>query len=86
MADILEFVLRDGLSDERPTQVGRVHPDGSITFRGHRYPTLKEVPAACQGLRPDLDTHRQWRSLYAKIDPRGKRPRRRDTFGPPRAR
>jgi len=62
-----EIVRLLSISDEE-SQVGRVHPDGSITFRGQRYPTLRHVPAECKGLRPDLETHRQWRALYGAID------------------
>ena len=53
--------------------VGRVHTDGSITFRGERYPTLREVPSDCLGLRPDIQTHCEWRALYSAIDPKRKR-------------
>lgn len=69
MAEILR--LFPPSDEERLSQVGRVHPDGSITFRGRRYPTIRDVPAECKGLRPDLETHRQWRALYGAIDPGG---------------
>ncbi|MCB1033880.1 MAG: hypothetical protein KDD47_08620 [Acidobacteria bacterium] len=53
-------------------QIGRVHPDGSITFRGRQYATIKDLPGECQGLRPDVQTHCQWRALFRPIDPRRK--------------
>ena len=59
-----------------PAKVGRVHPDGSITFRGETYATIKDLPSECQALRPDLDTHKQWRRVYRVIDPRQRRPRK----------
>jgi len=49
--------------------VGRVHRDGSITFRGKHYTTIKEVPSQCLGLRPDVEMHLQWRKLYRAIAP-----------------
>ncbi len=70
MARVLEFRRA---TECDPHQVGRVHPDGSISFRGREYRTLTEVPAECNALRPDVDTHRQWRSIYRAIDPRRKR-------------
>jgi len=51
------------------SRVGRVHRDGSITFRGKTYATIKDVPPDCQALRPDLETVREWRRLYRAIDP-----------------
>ncbi len=70
MARVLAF--RGATAPERQ-RVGRVHPDGSITFRGREYRTLGEVPRECDALRPDVDTHRQWRSMYRAIDPGRKR-------------
>lgn len=55
--------------------VGRVHRDGSITFRGKTYRTIKEVPAQCLSLRPDVDTHVQWRKLYRAVAPESRRGR-----------
>jgi hypothetical protein len=55
--------------------VGRVHRDGSITFRGKRYTTIKDVPSQCLSLRPDVETHVQWRKLYRAVDPKAKRGR-----------
>lgn len=52
--------------------VGRVHPDGSITFRGKTYPNIKELPPECQALRPDVQAWAQWRRLYRAIAPRAK--------------
>lgn len=71
MAKILRLQL--GGKGEARQQVGRVHRDGSITFRGRKYSTLREVPPECLGLRPDVETHCQWRSLYRPIDPGRKR-------------
>lgn len=70
-ARVLPFV--DPARTERQS-VGRVHRDGSITFRGITYPTLKEVPPDCVVLRPDVETHRQFRRLYRAIDPGARRP------------
>ncbi|HEX9940762.1 MAG TPA: hypothetical protein VGG03_02000 [Thermoanaerobaculia bacterium] len=55
--------------------VGRVHRDGSITFRGKRYTTIKDVPADCLGLRPDVETHVQWKQLYRAVAPESRRGR-----------
>ncbi len=49
--------------------VGRVHPDGSITFRGQTYRTIKELPPECRILRADLASEVQWRKLYRAVDP-----------------
>ena len=58
-----------GRNAAQPRRVGRVHRDGSITFRGETYPTIKEVPADCLALLPDLETWKEWRRLYRAIDP-----------------
>lgn len=50
--------------------LGRVHPDGSIFFRGREYRSIREVPPDCLALRPDSATLAQWRRLYAAVDPR----------------
>ena len=55
--------------------VGRVHRDGSITFRGKRYTTIKDVPSQCLSLRPDMETHVQWRKLYRAVAPESRRGR-----------
>ena len=55
--------------------VGRVHRDGSITFRGQRYATIKDVPAECKAIRPDVETHVQWRRMYRAIAPEQRRGR-----------
>ena len=66
-ASVLQFadpaILETGV-------VGRVHADGSITFRGTTYPNIKELPAECQALRPDVEAWAQWRRLYRAIAPR----------------
>ncbi|HEV8578419.1 MAG TPA: hypothetical protein VGX68_04995 [Thermoanaerobaculia bacterium] len=55
--------------------VGRVHQDGSITFRGKTYTTIKEVPSQCLSLRPDVETHVQWRRMYRAVAPESRRGR-----------
>jgi hypothetical protein len=65
---LLRFDPRPG--EGRPPQVGRVHPDGSITYGGKTYPSIKEVPPECLAVRPDLETYKEWRRLYRAIDPR----------------
>lgn len=57
-------------SEGRPPRVGRVHRDGSITYGGKTYPTIKEVPPECQGVRLDVETYTEWKRLYRAIDPR----------------
>ncbi|HEX4964830.1 MAG TPA: hypothetical protein VF173_28715 [Thermoanaerobaculia bacterium] len=55
--------------------VGRVHRDGSITFRGKTYATIKDVPQECQAIRPDVETETQWRHLYRAVAPEARRGR-----------
>lgn len=62
-----------GFPEAERRQVGRVHPDGSITFRGRRYSNLREVPPECCALRTDVETHVQWARMYRAIDPRRRR-------------
>jgi hypothetical protein len=52
-----------------PPRVGRLHRDGSITYRGETYPTIKQVPADCLAIRPDQDTLKQWTRLYRAVRP-----------------
>jgi hypothetical protein len=54
-------------------EVGCVHPDGSISYRGKRYRTLRELPASCRALRADLSSAVQWRKLYRAVDPKRRR-------------
>lgn len=54
---------------ERAT-VGTVHRDGSITYAGVRYPSIRHVPPECKALRVDVDTYVEWRTLYRAIDPK----------------
>ncbi len=56
---------------------GRVHRDGSITFRGEHYETIKEVPRECQALLPDQGTYSEWKRLYQAITPSAPPPRLR---------
>lgn len=55
--------------------VGRVHPDGSIAFRGRTFRTIKDLPSECRILRADLASEVQWRKLYRAVDPGRKRQR-----------
>ena len=71
-ARVLTFEPRP---DGAGRSVGRVHPDGSITFRGETYATIKQVPAECQALLPDQDTFREWKRVYSAIAPPARRPR-----------
>lgn len=65
-ARVLPFDSRPAAPEQ---QVGRVHRDGSITFRGRTYATLKQVPAECLALLPDLETYREWTRIYRAIAP-----------------
>ena len=60
-----------------PRRDGRLHRDGSITFRGETYPTIKQVPPECLALLPDQETYKQWKRIYRVIAPPGpqRRPR-----------
>jgi hypothetical protein len=50
-------------------RVGCVHRDGSITFRGRTYRTIRDVPGECVVFRADLPSIVQWRALYRAVDP-----------------
>jgi len=50
--------------------VGCVHRDGSITYQGTLYRTVRDVPAACAAFRADLPATVQWRKLYRAVDPK----------------
>lgn len=50
-------------------RVGRVHRDGSITFQGQTYASVKDLPSSCAGLRMDLASYKQWVKLYGAIAP-----------------
>ncbi len=65
-ARVLPFVPEPSARERR---VGRVHRDGSITFRGETYATIKQVPPECLALLPDQETYRQWRRIYDAIGP-----------------
>jgi hypothetical protein len=54
-------------------EIGCVHADGSITFRGRRYRDLRDVPEGCHAFRADLPSTLQWRRLYRAVDPRRNR-------------
>jgi hypothetical protein len=62
-------------SSKREGVVGRVHRDGSITFRGTTYTTIKDVPSQCLSLRADVETQVQWRQLYRAVAPESRRGR-----------
>lgn len=65
---VLPFACETDTSERR---VGRVHRDGSITFRGETYPTIKHVPPECLALLPDLETYKEWKRIYDAIAPPG---------------
>lgn len=69
--DALEF---DAARKPGAGEVGCVHPDGSITYRGILYRSLRDVPASCVAFRADVPAQVQWRRLYRAVDPR--RPKR----------
>jgi hypothetical protein len=54
-------------SEQNAGAVGRVHRNGSVTFRGHTYATIKDVPPECQALRADVEAYTQWRRLYRAV-------------------
>jgi hypothetical protein len=54
---------------DQTRSVGRVHSDGSITFRGRTYRTIKDVPKECIAFRADVLSTVQWRALYRAVDP-----------------
>ncbi len=53
----------------RGKSVGRVHEDGSITFKGQRYGTIRELPPECTALRADTATYARWAKLFRAVDP-----------------
>jgi len=53
--------------------VGRVHKDESISFKGKRYRSMKELPPECAALRADAEAHAQWAALYRAVDPARRR-------------
>ena len=65
-ARVLPFVPEPSARERR---VGRVHRDGSISFRGETYATIKQVPAECLALLPDQETYREWKRIYRAIAP-----------------
>ncbi len=72
-ARVLTFEPRP---DDTGRSVGRVHRDGSITFRGQTYATIKQVPPECRALLPDQETFREWKRIYRAIAPASRSPRR----------
>ena len=67
----------DSRSSGAGRSVGRVHRDGSITFRGEIYDTIKQLPPECLALLPDQETYREWKRIYGALAPPGPRKRRR---------
>ncbi len=57
----------------RGKSVGRVHKDGSISFKGRRYASVKELPRECTALRADAEAYAQWVKLYRAVDPKRRR-------------
>jgi len=55
-------------------EVGCVHRDGSITYRGRRYRTLADLPASCVSFRAELGAEVQWRRMYRAVTAKGKGP------------
>jgi hypothetical protein len=53
----------------RGKSVGRVKKDGSISFRGRKYRSMKELPSECTALRADAEAYAQWVKLYRAVDP-----------------
>ncbi len=54
----------------RGKSVGRVHKDGSVSFKGKKYRTIRELPPECTALRADAEAYAQWAKLYRAVDPR----------------
>jgi len=69
-ARLLKYPFRDG---GVPPRVGRVRPDGGITYQGRTYASIRDVPKAWVALRADTDTWKQWLRVYRAIDPRRRR-------------
>lgn len=51
-------------------EVGCVHRDGSITYQGTLYRTLRDVPPSCTAFRADLPVQVMWRKMYRAVDPK----------------
>jgi hypothetical protein len=72
---ILPFVFD---AKARGRSVGRVHEDGSISFKGKRYGSIRELPPECTALRGDVATYARWVKLYRAV---ARNPRRSDGAG-----
>jgi hypothetical protein len=46
-------------AEARGKSVGREHKDGSISFKGRRYRSMKELLPECTALRADAEAHAQ---------------------------
>ncbi len=69
---VLAFVVDAAARGKR---VGRLHKDGSISFKGTRYLSVKELPPECTALRADSEAYAEWVRLYRAVDPAWKRKR-----------
>lgn len=54
----------------KPPRVGRVHPDGSISYQGEHYETVRDLPQSCLAFRLDREAYQQWLRAYRAIAPR----------------
>ena len=66
-------VLRFAAQREGARRVATVHVDGSLTYDGATFASIKDLPPECQALRVDVETAVQWRVLYSAIDPKHRR-------------
>ena len=53
----------------RPPRVGRVHTDGSISYQGEHYATVRDLPQSCLAFRLDHEAYQQWLRVYRAIAP-----------------
>ncbi len=63
---VLPFVTD---AEARGKRVGRVHRDGSISFKGKSYRSIRELPPECTALRADAEAYAEWAKLYRAVDP-----------------
>ena len=59
----------------RSPRVGRVHTDGSISYQGEHYATVRDLPQSCLAFRLDREAYQQWLRAYRAIAPRAHRGR-----------
>jgi len=60
----------------RSSRVGRVHTDGSISYQGEHYATVRDLPKGCLAFRLDREAYQQWLRAYRAIAPRSRHRRR----------